>query len=166
MWKRWKIFEDFDKIFEELGRLNFEKLPGETKYFGYQAYVGPDGVPHVKTFGNVKGLEEKLPEQLGALEEEHTREPYTDIIVDEKNKEVIVTAEMPGIEKKDVKLHATEKEIEIKAETEERKYYKKVPLGAKIVPEKTHSTYNNGILEIKAPLKGPEKTEGFDVKVE
>lgn len=166
MWKRWKTFEDFDKIFEELGHLDFEKLSGETKYFGYSAYVGPDGIPHVRTFGNAGALEQKRPEQLGHAELEHTREPYTDVIVDEKNKEIIVTAEMPGIGKKDVKLNAARREIEIKAETDERKYYKKVPLGAEIVPEKTTSKYNNGILEIKAPLKGPGKSEGFDVKVE
>jgi HSP20 family protein len=166
MWKRWNIFEDFEKIFEELRHLDFEKLPGEAKYFGYSAYVGPDGIPHVRTFGNVGAHESGKPEQLSAFEPKGTREPYADVIVDEKNKEVIVTAEMPGIEKKDVKLHATEKEIEITAETDERKYYKLVPLGAKIEPEKTRSTYNNGILEIKAPLKGPKEPEGFDVKVE
>jgi HSP20 family protein len=169
MWKRWKIFEDFDKLFESFERLDFENLPGETKYFGYEAYVGPDGIPHVKTFGNIADfgkLTKKLPEQLEAPEEEHTKEPYTDVIVDEKAGEVILTAEMPGIGKKDVKLHATEKELEIKAETEQRKYYKKVPLVREIDPEKTHSTYNNGILEIKAPLKGQEEPEGFDLKVE
>jgi HSP20 family protein len=166
MWKRWKIFEDFDKLFEGFEQLDFEKLPGETKYWGYEAHVGPDGIPHVRTFGNVGELEGKLPERLEAPQEEHTREPYTDVIVDEKAGEVILTAEMPGIEKKDVKLHATEKELEITAETNERRYYKKVPLGAHIDPGKTHSTYNNGILEIKAPLKSPEKKEGFDVRVE
>ena len=166
MWKRWKIFDDFEKIFEEFERLDFENAPGETKYFGYEAHVGPDGIPHVRTFGNVGELEAEAPKELGTPEPESTREPYADVIVDDKNKEVIVTAEMPGIDKKDVKLHATEGELEITAETDERKYHKLVPLGAAIEPEKTQSTYNNGILEIKAPIKGPEKKEGFDVKVE
>jgi HSP20 family protein len=166
MWKRWKIFDDFEKIFEEFERLDFEHAPGEAKYFGYEAHVGPDGIPHVRTFGNVGGLETTAPEELGTPEPEGVREPYADVIVDEKNNEVIITAEMPGIDKKDVKLSATEKELEITAETEERKYHKLVPLGAKIEPEKTQSTYNNGILEIKAPLKTLEKKEGFDVKVE
>ena len=166
MWKRWKIFDDFEKIFEEFERLDFEKLPGETKYFGYEAYVGPDGIPQVRTFGNVGELETHTPKRLETPEPEGVREPYADVIVDEKNNEVIVTAEMPGIDKKDVKLHATEKELEITAETEDRKYHKLVPLGARIEPGKTHSTYNNGILEIKAPLKGPGKKEGFDVLVE
>ncbi len=166
MWKRWKVFDEFERMFEEFGRLDFEELPGETKYWGYEAYVGPDGIPHVRTFGNVGELGTGTPKQLGTPEPEGIREPYADVIVDEKNREVIVTAEMPGIEKKDVKLHATERELEITAGAEDRKYYKLVPLGARIDPEKTHSTYNNGILEIKAPMKGPEKKEGFDVKVE
>jgi HSP20 family protein len=166
MWKRWKIFEDFDKLFEGFERLDFENLPGETKYWGYEAHMGPDGIPHVRTFGNVGELGTKRPKQLKDLEPEGVREPYADVIVDEKAGEVIVTAEMPGVDKKDVKLHATEKELEIKAETKDRKYHKLVPLTREIDPEKTHSTYNNGIMEIKAPLKGPKEPEGFDVKVE
>lgn len=165
MWKRWRMFEEFDRFFEELGTLDFEKLPDETKYFGYHAYVGPDGIPHVKTFGNVGVLGTRRPEQIEAPEE-GTREPYADVIVDEKNRELIVTAEMPGIDKEDVKLHATGTELEISAETDGKKYYKKVTLKAEIDPEKTHSKYNNGILEIKAVLKGPEKSKGRDIKVE
>ncbi len=154
MWKRWKTFEEFDRLFEELGNLDFEKLPGETKYFGYSAYIGPDGIPHMKTFGNV-----------GALEPEGTRAPYADVMVDEKNREVIVTAEMPGIDKKDVKVNATEREIEISAETEDRKYHKKVPLETEIDPKKTSAEYNNGILEVRAALKGSGKSQGHNIKV-
>ncbi len=166
MWKRWRIFDEFDGLFGELGNLDFEKLPNETKYLGYSAYVGPDGIPHVKTFGNVGALKPKRPERLETYEPEGTREPYADVIVDDANREIIVTVEMPGIEKKDVKLNSTETEIEIKAETKDRKYYKKVPLRAEIDPEKTHATYNNGILEIKAPLKGPGDAKGHDIKVD
>lgn len=159
------MFEEFDRLFGEFRNLDFEKLPGETKYFGYSAYIGPDGIPHVKTFGNVGPLEPKRPARLETPEPEGTREPYADVMVDEKNREVIVTAEMPGIEKKDIKLNATEREIEISAETKDRKYYKRVPLETEIDPKKTDAKYNNGILEVKAALKGQGKSQGHDIKV-
>ncbi len=165
MWKRWKPLEEFDRLFEEFGNLNFEGRPEEAKYFGYSAYVGPDGIPHVKTFGNVEALEPVGPERLEPPEPGDARKPYADVLVDEKRGELIVTAEMPGIEKKDVKLNATEREIEISAETKDRKYHNKVPLETDIEPENTSATYNNGILEIKAPLKGPGKSQGHDIKV-
>lgn len=165
MWKRWKPLEEFDRLFEEFGNLNFEEQPEEAKYFRYSAYVGPDGIPHVKTFGNIGTPKPEGPRRLEPPEVAGTREPYADVLVDEKRGELIVTAEMPGIEKKDVKLNATEKEIEISAETKDRKYHKKVPLKTEIDPEKTSATYNNGILEIKAPLKGPGKSQGYKIKV-
>lgn len=165
MWKRWKIFEEFDRLFDEFKDTDFEKLAGETQYFGYSAYVGPDGVPHVETFGNVEELGPKSPERLEIPDVDGVREPYADVIVDEKKNEVIITAEVPGIDKKDVKLSATEKEIEIRAEAKDHKYYKKVPLETSIDPEKARAKYNNGILEIKAPLKGLEASRGHNIQV-
>jgi HSP20 family protein len=47
-----------------------------------------------------------------------TREPYTDI--QETDKEVILTAEMPGVDKKDIKINATEDGIEISAGDQRR----------------------------------------------
>ncbi|MEE8401898.1 MAG: Hsp20 family protein, partial [Candidatus Hydrothermarchaeaceae archaeon] len=67
--------------------------------------------------------------------------------------------------KKDVNITATETEIKISAETKDRKYQKSIPLNAEIDPKKTTARYNNGILEIKAPLRHKEEHTGHSVKV-
>lgn len=106
------------------------------------------------------------------------REPYTDVI--ETEKEVIVTSEIPGVEKKDININVTEDRIEISAESkyetkEEKegyvrkersygKFYRSLGLSSGIDPNKAKATYNNGVLEVKLPkIKTTKKTS---VKVE
>ncbi|MFH1774687.1 MAG: Hsp20/alpha crystallin family protein, partial [Methanobacteriota archaeon] len=95
------------------------------------------------------------------------REPFTDVIVDEKNSEVIVTAEIPGVAKEDIRINAAEDSIEIRAETRDKKYHKNLPLAVEINPNSTNAKYNNGILEIKARLqKASLLRKGVDIKIE
>ena len=75
--------------------------------------VGPDGKPVVKEYGNVKP---------GLLPNSDTREPVVDTIVDEKEKVVKLIAEMPGVEKTDVKIVVDNKVVDVSAEHGEKKY--------------------------------------------
>jgi HSP20 family protein len=93
------------------------------------------------------------------------REPFIDVI--ETDKEVIATAEMPGLEKQDIKINVTEDRLEISAETkhEEKKeekgyvyrerrsgsYYRAISLPSPVDPDKSKASYKNGVLEIKMP---------------
>lgn len=102
------------------------------------------------------------------------RQPFIDIA--ETDKEVIATAEMPGLEKEDIKINLTEDRLEISAETkkEEEKrekgyvyrerrsgsYYRAIALPSPIDPNNAQALYKNGILEIKMPkTKIKEKKE-------
>lgn len=170
MWRRKGLFEDFfrefedidmmlEKMFDRIRTLAPEGRLDEPLYYGFSVNIGPDGIPEVRTFGNVQPTEGR---QLSA----GVREPFADVIVDEERGEIIITAEVPGIEKKDIKTSATGTSIEITAETEKRKYYKRIPLRVEIDPNSTKATYNNGVLEIKAKLKSSAKTKDVDIKVE
>lgn len=166
--KRRSFFEDFLREFEEMDEM-FERMfaelreyapelkPGEPIYYGFSINVGPSGVPEVKTFGNIK----QSPSGLAVGE----REPFADVIVDEKNAEAIVTVEMPGVSKEDIKISATENSIEVRADGEKRRYFKTMPLEVEIDPATCKATYNNGVLEVKAKLKKPAK-RGVEIKVD
>lgn len=94
---------------------------------------------------------------------ERYRKPFIDIV--ETDKEVVATAEMPGLEKEDIKINITEDRLEISAETkkeEEKKekdyvykerrsgsYYRSISLPSPIDPDNANASYNNGVLEIK-----------------
>jgi HSP20 family protein len=169
MWKRRGIFGNFFREFDEMER-EFERLFGEALrsggggpwYYGYHYHVGPDGKPHVETYGNLPNMPQLGDQELQALDSD-VREPYTDVMEDQDT--VVITAEMPGIEKKDVKLSATGREFEITAESETRKYHKTLTLEREVDPKTARATYNNGVLEIKVKLK-EKKPKGVDIKVE
>jgi HSP20 family protein len=160
--------DEFDKLFKKMSRsfLNLDDLFEEVKstgtvsgpfYYGYTMTVGPDGKPVVKEYGNVRP---------GLLPTSDTREPLVDIIIDDKEKLVKLVAEMPGVEKKDVKIVVDGKTINIDAERGEKKYHAKVPIKHKVDENSVKASYKNGILEIVFKLQEEEKPKGKTVEVE
>lgn len=151
-------FKELDEIFEQVSRALKSGKVGEPLYYGFSVSIGPSGVPEVETFGNIQ------PTETGEVLA-RAREPFSDVIVDEKNSEVIVTAEIPGTAEEDIEINAAENSIEIKAETKDKKYYKSLPLAVEIDPNSANTKYNNGILEIKARLK-KSKPKGVEIKID
>ena len=160
------IFEEFEKQIEEMNDL-MEKMMRETGkeplVYGFSMHIGPDGIPHVEQFGNVRqgGME-----QIGLPKGQDVREPFASSIIDEKNKELCITAEMPGIRKEDIELNAAENRLVIKADSNGRKYFKTIAVPAPIDPDSARAKYNNGVLEVTLKLKGSVKPEGKTIKIE
>jgi len=157
--------ENMTKIFDE-ARKNAQKKPGEggPYVYGFSMRVGPDGKPHVEEFGNIPEMKKGIG---GESKLELTqREPLTDII--ERNEEVSVVAEIPGIEKEDIKLDVTEDILTINVDTESRKYHKELQLPCKVKTDSAKATYKNGVLEVKLKRVEEKKPErkGVKVKVE
>ena len=84
------------------------------------------------------------------------REPLVDVM--ETDDEVKVIAELPGVEKKDIKLYGTEDTLTISVDTAERKYYKKVELPSAVDAKSAKASYKNGVLEVR--LKKKKEPEG------
>ncbi|MGI0055829.1 MAG: archaeal heat shock protein Hsp20 [Nitrosarchaeum sp.] len=146
-------FFDIDDIFEEFKDNGSNSGPF---YYGYTMTVGSNGKPVVKEYGNVKP---------GLLLSADTREPIVDAIVDEKGKTVKLVAEMPGVEKTDVKILVHDKFVDISAEHGEKKYHVKVPIKHKVDENSAKASYKNGILELVFKLIEDEKPKGKKVEV-
>ena len=135
--------------------------------YGYSITIGPDGKPQIREFGNVKpefrpGFFGRSRPTINIREE---REPLVDVITTDG--EVKVIAELPGVEKEDIKLHGTEDTLTISVDTPERKYYKEVDLPVKVDPRKAKSSYKNGVLEVTLPKKEEKrKPKGEPIKIE
>ncbi|MCE4619921.1 MAG: Hsp20/alpha crystallin family protein [Desulfurococcales archaeon] len=173
--KRKDIFDDiFEDIFEEFERIQdmfrsliresfekeFEKLGAEGKpiVYGVRITIGPDGVPRVEEFGNVKLSKVGKP----IVREE--MEPLVDVM--DVGDEIWVIAELPGVSKEKIKVKATENKVTIKAEND-RKYYKEIELPAEVDPDTAKASYRNGVLEIKLKKKASSKEEeGKEIKIE
>jgi len=154
-----------DRIFRRMSNsfFNIDDIFEESKgndsgpyYYGYTMTVGPDGKPVVKEYGNV------IPDQLPTSD---TREPIVDTIVDEKEKVVKLIAEMPGVEKTDVKIVVENNIVDISAEHDKKKYHVKVPLKHKIDENSAKASYKNGILQLIFKIV-EEKPKGKTVEVE
>ncbi len=123
------------------GEINFDHIKkGMKGVYGFTINTAGGGIPKVETFGNIK----KTPEGPKVDEE---REPITDIF-DEKN-EIVVIAEMPGIEETDLKIDLKEDILEISATGKNRKYRKELLLPAKVIKSNLRHKFTNGILEIR-----------------
>ncbi len=93
------------------------------------------------------------------------REPLIDIV--STNGEIKVVAELPGVEKEDIKLHGTEDTLTISVDTPKRKYFKEVEMPAKINPKEVKTKYRNGVLEVTMPkIKEKKKPKGEPIKIE
>ncbi len=157
--------DEFDRFFKSMFRsVNLDELFENVKStgctgplcYGYTMTVGPDGIPVVKQYGNAK------PELSPTSD---TREPLVDTLVDDKEKVVKLVAEMPGVEKKDVKIVVDGKIVNIDAENGAKKYHVKVPILHTVDENSVKASYKNGILEIIFK-QVEEKPTGKTVEVE
>jgi HSP20 family protein len=147
-------FFNIDDIFEEFKTKGSNQGP---YYYGYTMTVDPDGKPIVKEYGNAK------PELVSAP---NTREPIVDTIVDEKEKLVKLVAEMPGVDKSDLKVVVQDKSVNLSAEHGEKKYQVNVPIQYKVDENSAKASYKNGILELVFKLAEDEKPKSTTVEVE
>ena len=101
------------------------------------------------------------------------RYPAADVY--EKGNNIIAEVDLPGIDKKNIKVNITNDYVEIKAEKNEEKkqnnkkkgfyslersyvgFHRKLPLPAKIDSKKSEAEYKDGVLKITMP-KIPDKT--------
>lgn len=172
------LFEEIDRMFQEMEEelraltsnvprdyVRERKLPDGSLIrefgpfvYGYSIKIGPDGKPEIREFGNVK------PSRFGPQVKEE-REPLVDIA--ESDNEVQVVAELPGVEKEDIKVYGTEDTLTISVDTPQRKYYKEITLPAKVDVKKAKTQYKNGVLEIKLPkTEEAKKPKGEELKIE
>jgi len=162
--------DEFDNLFRRMSRpfMNMDDIFEEFKdsdnlqtygpyYYGYTMTVGPDGKPVIKEYGNVKPA---------LLPTSDVREPFVDVLVDDKEKVLKLVAEMPGVEKKDIKIVVEGRTVNLDAEHGEKKYSAKVPIKQKVDEDSVKATYANGILEVRFKLKEDEKPKGKTVEVE
>ena len=164
----WDEFFDIDKEFrrmeECMDRIMREFGKGEIRgpyVYGFSMRMGPDGKPHIEEFGNVPkrfpGPSENMAEY---------REPIVDVMESDKN--ISVTAELPGVTKEDIELSLENDNqiLIIKVDTPERKYYKEVELPAKVKADKVKATYKNGILDMVFERETPKEKKGKKIKIE
>ena len=128
--------------------------------YGYSVKIGPDGKPIIREFGNMKpgpGASDS-----STLNVQNKREPLVDIIED--NGSLKVVAELPGVEKRDIKLFAKSRGLTISVENDKKQFYKELEFENEINRSTAKSSYNNGVLEVS--FKKIQEEEGTEISIE
>lgn len=142
-----EMFEDLIEEFKEFEKIGKEEKPVKSYVYGFSFTIGPDGKPVFREFGNVKPglIKPKITSE---------REPLVETY--EEGDEIVVLAELPGVDKKDIKLNVSENALEIRVDTSERRYYKYLDLPKPVDKEKVSTSYKNGVLEVRLKKKERE----------
>lgn len=160
-------FGDLDEEFEEMqrrmnrmirqlmqGGLTPDERQSEPMIYGFSMRMGSDGKPQFREFGNTTPRNRQQQESL--------REPLTDVI--EEEDKVRVVAEVPGVEKKDIKLNVDDQALDIQVDNPERRYAKRLELPCLVDTDSAKANYKNGVLEVV--LDRREKKGGKSIEIE
>lgn len=147
----------------------------EDEDYGLSEYIDKILQKFRREFDRVFQLTDLSPELSWDIEE-GCMEPLFQI--QERENEIIVSADLPLVKKESIKIKADVQSVEITAETareivydkwwaaQHRKsfcrFHKKIMLPAKIIPEKAKAKFKNGILILTLP----KKKQVFEIKID
>lgn len=146
----YKTMNRMNKIFEEMDKMFYEDKQD--------------------VFGLTSGREKNLIETK--------RMPVSKL--EDKNKEIIATVELPGVDKEDIDVNISENKLEIKAGKKQEKkgekkgvetyslneieFYRCIRLPEKIDTNKVIANFKNGVLNLKMPKQ--KQTEVKKIQIE
>jgi len=84
--------------------------------------------------------------------------------VEDRDEDVVLSADLPGVEKKDIELSVDHNSVAFKAKTEERDYDFHHGSEYELNPDEVKATFNNGVLDVV--VKKVEGTQGKTIEIE
>jgi HSP20 family protein len=106
--------------------------------------------------------------------------PMVDVY--EEKDDIVVKAELPGLDKNDIEVNIADSQLTLKGEKkkeekiEEEDYYRcersyggflrSVELPAEVQADKVKASFKNGVLEIRVPKSEEAKTKAIKVKID
>ncbi|UCE28827.1 MAG: Hsp20/alpha crystallin family protein [Candidatus Bathyarchaeota archaeon] len=159
------ISDEFDRLEDMIDRMMnkaFETPTGKAQthrpyIYGFSISVGRNGKPVIREFGNVQ--KSRFGPQI-----REEREPLIDVL--EENEDVVIVAELPGVERNDIQLHTTEKQLTVSVDALTRKYHREVPLPVRVDSKSAQASYKNGVLEVRLKRFGEKQFKGKKIFVE
>ncbi|UCF09204.1 MAG: Hsp20/alpha crystallin family protein [Thermoplasmata archaeon] len=161
-----RMREYMDEIMRRAMRGELEKGEQGPYVYGFSMRLDPDGKPQIQEFGNTKPSRRLVGGNKGGEEQMlvSEREPLTDVI--ESDDSISITLEIPGVEKDEIELTVKEDVVSINVDTNERRYFKEIPLKVKVDTNSSKATYKNGVLDVILKKVESKKKKGKKVKIE
>ena len=76
-------------------------------------------------------------------------EPKPLIDIFQEDNWIIIIAQIAGFNKETLKINVQDQKLTLSAKTKDRRYYKSLNLPRVVIPNVMHTTFKNGVLEIK-----------------
>jgi len=155
------MLEELDKYFEELEKDlqdTVRRTLGEGRQFtnpfvgGFAMKMGPDG-PSLQFFGD------------NPIKRDGFRAPLTEQVVDDKTGTLRIVLDLPGVDKENIGVSATERTVVVQAEQATRRYRSELELKAEVDPDSGKAEYKNGVLEIVFSLRDKSNKGARRVRV-
>ena len=108
--------------------------------------------------GDIDWIIDQMCEELEYQAEENGRVVQRQLICEviTRGKEVKIISELPGVSKERIKINIHNKELEIDAESEKRRYYEIIHLPIEANTKRLKSTIINGMLEVTIEKTNPK----------
>ena len=138
-----KYFEDFEKDVEDAVKNSIFGTSRSAKPIvaGFSYNIGPERKPSLQIFGD------------SPVHRDGFRAPINEQVVDEHDGVLRMILEMPGVEKDDIRVAATEDTAVITTEKGDRRYRAELKLRVPVKPDSGKAEYKYGVLEILYSLK-------------
>ena len=82
---------------------------------------------------------------------------------EDRNGDIAITVDMPGIQKKDIELTVDKHMVKVAAKTEDRDYSFSKEMKMELNPSKVIANFNNGVLDIT--IKKAEESQGKKIAI-
>jgi len=134
-------FDDvFEQMFEQMNEM-MRQMGMEGDFEGFRMTNQPGEEPNFERFG---GGENANP--FAGFEGFEETSTHVDVL--DEGDVVRVVADLPGVEKDDIRVAVSGDKLKIQASNDDREYDERVDLPAAVDEETGEATYNNGVLEI------------------
>ena len=97
----------------------------------------------------------RLPKRFGKGKYKEPK-PLIDMFQD--NNTVTIVADIAGFQQETFKITIKDQKLTLSAKAKDRRYYKSLNLPKVVIPNIVHTTYKNGVLEIKLKKAVKEQT--------
>jgi HSP20 family protein len=92
-------------------------------------------------------------------------QPDSFACLDDNEEDLLVTVELPGVKKEDVDLRMRDNVIYVRVQREDVEFLGHIHSAEKIHPNKAKASFQNGLLDIKVPLK-EKKSSALKIEID
>ncbi len=129
----------------------------ELKNFAEASPKENSKILRIENMRNVRGMRHQKYRLPKGYAKRKWKEPKPLIDIFQEKNWITIVAEIAGFNKETLKIHVKDQKLTLSAKAKDRRYYKSLNLPKVVIPNTVHTTFKNGVLEIK--LKKAVKEE-------